>query len=344
MATLHGSQGTNHQPADPVIKRLFSALAVFIGLLIECTPIAVAQQPPMPHQIGVLQAGSWTKDFMSEFRQGFRDAGYVEGRDIQFHWRRVHGDYDQLAHSAADLVQNKVEVIVAADTPSALAAKSTGGSTPVVMVHISDPIGAGLVQSLAHPGGNVTGLTIMTPDISAKRLQLVREMLPKTSRLGILRDPGMPSHARLVAELEAAAPALGFQPTLVAVSRRDQFKQAFARLRRAHVQVLYVVDDAFFASSMATILDMARQSQLPVIYASREYVANGALMFYGVDHADQCRRVASYVDKILKGTKPADLPIEQPTRFVLVVNEKAAKSLGITIPGTILQRADEVIR
>ena len=278
------------------------------------------------------------------FRQGFQDAGYTEGRNILIEWRHAHGNYDQLPRLAAELVQSKVDVIVAGDTLSAQAAKRATTTIPIVMVHISDPVGAGLVTSLAHPGGNVTGLTIMTPDINTKRLQLLKETLPQATRIAVLWNPDTPFHPKLIEELKAAAPALSIKLTFVPVRPHEQFPPAFAVLRHAHAEVLYVLDDAFFASSITTILKLASQARLPVVYASKEYVRNGALMFYGVDHADQCQRAGGYVAKILNGTKPGDLPVEQPTQFVLLINMKTAKALGITIPDSILERADEVIR
>ena len=204
--------------------------------------------------------------------------------------------------------------------------------------------GPPLVASLAHPSGNITGLTIMTPDINAKRLQLLKEIIPQATRVAVFWNPGTSFHPKLLEELKAAAPTLSIQLSFVAVKAEEQLASAFSTVRRARAQVLYVLDDAFFAANVATVLGLASKARIPVIYASKEYVEKGALMFYGVDHADQCHRAAEYVAKILNGARPSDLPIEQPTKFQLVVNLKAAKALGITIPESILLRADEVLR
>jgi putative ABC transport system substrate-binding protein len=292
----------------------------------------------------MLLAGSWTEEMVQAFRQGLLDAGYVEGRDVVIEWRHAHGNYDRLPQLAADLVQSKVDVIVVSDTPSTRAAKRATTTIPIVMVMIADPVGSGLVASLAHPGGNVTGLTIMTPDIAAKRLQLLKETLPRATRVAVLWNPDTPYHPKVIEELKTAAPALSIELSFVGVRTPEQFGPAFSAVSRAHAQVLYVIDDAFFAAHATTLLGLASKARLPLIYASREYANKGALMFYGANLADQCRRSAGYVDKILKGAKPGDLPIEQPTQFELVVNLKTARAFGITIPESILLRADEVIR
>jgi putative ABC transport system substrate-binding protein len=281
---------------------------------------------------------------MQAFRQGLRDTGYVEGRDVVIEWRPANGNYDLLPQLAADLVQSKVDVIVVSDTPSARAVKRATSTTPIVLTLVADPVGSGLVASLAHPGGNVTGLTIMTADLSAKRLQLLKETLPQVTRVAVLWNPEAPYHPKVIEELKAAAPALSIKLSFAGVRTPDQFAPALSTVIRAHVQVLYVVEDAFFSTQANTLVGLASQARLPVIYPSREYASKGALMFYGPNLTDQCRRAAGYVDKILKGAKPSDLPIEQPTQFELVVNLKTAKALGLTIPQSILLRADEVIQ
>jgi putative ABC transport system substrate-binding protein len=296
-----------------------------------------------PRRIAVLFAGSWTDEIVQAFRQGLHDAGYVEGRDVLIDWRPAKGNFDRLSQMASELVQSKPDVIVVSDTPSARAVKGTTSTIPVVLTMVADPVGSGLVTSLAHPGGNITGLTIMAPDLSAKRLELLKEALPFVNRVAVFWNPGVPYHPRVVEELKSAAPALSIGLTFLAVRAPDQFGSAFSAVNRAHAQVLYVIDDAFYAASVDTILGLAAKARLPVIYASREYAKKGALMFYGPSLEDQCRRAGGYVAKILKGTKPSDMPIERPTQFELVVNIKTARALGITIPESILLRADEVI-
>jgi len=330
-----------------MIRHLLALAVVTLVACLEPFGLSIAadaQQQAAPRRIGVLLAGLWTEEMVRAFREGLLSAGYVEGRDVVIEWRSTHGSYDQLPQFAADLVQSKVDAIVASDTPSARAAERATSTIPIVLVLISDPVGSGLVASLAHPGGNVTGLTIMTPDITAKRLQLIKETLPLATRVAVLWNPDTPFHPKVIEELKAAARALSIQLTFAGARTPEQFSPAFSTFRRAHAQVVYVIDDAFFAAHADTLLKSASTARLPLIYASREFANKGALMFYGASLEEQCGRAAGYVDKILKGAKPSDLPIEQPTRFELVVNLKTAKALGITIPESILLRADEVIR
>ena len=318
-----------------------------VTLVVQPLGLAIAadaQQPASPRRIGMLFAGSWTEEMVQAFRQGLLDAGYVEGRDVVIEWRPAKGNYDLLPQLAADLVENKVDVIVVSDTPATRAAKRATSTIPIVTVHVSDPVGSGLVASLAHPGGNVTGLTIMATDISAKRLQLLKETVPRVTRVAVLWNPDTPYHPKVIEELKAAAPALSIQLSFVGARTVEQFGPAFSAMSRAHAQVVYVIDDAFFSAQANTLLKLASKAPLPLIYASKEYANKGALMFYGASLEDLCRRSAGYVDKILKGAKPRDLPVEQPTQFELVVNLKTAKALGLTIPQSILERADEVIR
>jgi len=278
------------------------------------------------------------------FRQGLLDVGYVEGRDVVIEWRSAGGDYDRVPKLAAELVQRKVDVIVVDGTVATRAAKRATSTIPIVMALVADPVGSGLVASLGHPGGNVTGLTIMTTDLSAKRLQLVKEMLPRVSRVALLRNPDTPYHPTVTEELKAAAPALSIELILVSARTPDQFATAFSAASRAHAQALYVIDDAFFSAEADMLLRLAANARLPLIYAPREFVNKGSLMFYGANLEDLCRRAAGYVVNILKGASPSDLPVEQLTQYQLIVNLKTAKALGITIPESILLRADEVIR
>jgi putative ABC transport system substrate-binding protein len=212
------------------------------------------------------------------------------------------------------------------------------------MTTIADPVGSGLVASLAHPGGNVTGLTIMTSELSAKRLQLLKEAIPRLKRVAVLWNPETLYHPKVIQELKAAAPSLSVELSLADAARRAQLGSAFSKIRRAHAQAIYVIEDGVFVAHRATIIGLASEGHLPAIFAQRRVVEEGGLMSYGPSWGDLYRRSAGYVDKILKGDKPGDLPIEQPTKFELVVNLKAAKALGLTIPESILLRADEVIR
>ena len=259
-------------------------------------------------------------------------------------WRTASGDYARLPELAADLVRSKVDVIVVQSTQAAQAAKRATSTIPIVMATVADPVGSGLVASLAHPGGNVTGLSTMVFELSAKRLQLLKEALPGVARVAVLWNPDTPYHTKVVEDLKAAAPSLSIVLSFVAARTPDEFGPAFSAVSRAHAQALYVISDAFFVNRRVMLVKLASKARLPAIYGFGLFVDEGGLMSYGSNYADHLRRSAGYVDKILKGAKPGDMPIEQPTTFELVVNLKTAKALGLTIPQSILLRADEVIK
>ena len=304
-----------------------------------------AQQPEAPRRIGVLLGGVSPEGKEAQaFRQGLLDAGYAEGRDVVIEWRTASGDYARLPELAADLVQRKVDVIVVQSTLAAQAVKRATSTIAIVMATVADPVGSGLVANLAHPGGNVTGLSTMVVDLSAKRLQLLKETLPRVARVAVLGNPATPYHSKAVEDLKAVAPSLSIELNFVAARTPEEFGQAFSAVSRAHAQALYVIDDAFFVSRRAMLIKLASKARLPAIYGFRLYVDEGGLMSYGPNYADLLRRSAGYVDKILKGAKPGDLPIEQPTKFELVVNLKTARALGLTMPQSILLQAGEVIR
>jgi putative ABC transport system substrate-binding protein len=306
---------------------------------------AYAQQPATPRRIGILLVGfSLESKEAQAFRQGLRDAGYAEGRDVVIEWRSASGDYDRVPELVDDLVQRKVDVIVADSTNAALAAKRATSTIPIVMAVVADPVGSGLVTNLAHPGGNVTGVSVMLVQLSAKRLELLKETIPRLTRVAVLWNPGAPRNTNVVEELKAAAPSLSITLNIAGVRTPEQFGPAFSAISRARAQALYVIGDALFFAHRATLLKLASKARLPTIYAARGMVDAGGLMSYGPNFGDLFRRSAGYVDKIFKGAKPGDLPVEQPTKFELVVNLKTAKALGITIPQSILVRADEVIR
>jgi putative ABC transport system substrate-binding protein len=263
---------------------------------------------------------------------------------VVIEWGYANGDYTRLPQLAADLVQSKVDVIVVQSTPAAQVAKRATSTIPIVLAVVADPVGSGLVSSLAHPGGNVTGLSTMGTELSAKRLQLLKEAIPRVVRVAVLSNPDTPYVPKVIEELNAAAPSLSIELKFVAVRTPEEFSPAFSAVSRAHAQALYVIDDVFFFTNRTTLLKLASKRRLPAMCVAREYADEGGLMSYGASYGDLMRRSAGYVDKILRGAKPGDLPIEQPTKFELVVNLKAAKALGITIPESILLRADEVIR
>jgi len=306
---------------------------------------ANGQQRDSPRRIGVLLVG-WSPEQkeVQEFRRGLLDAGYVEGLDVVIEWRLANGDYARAPELVADLVHRKVDVIVVDGTQAARAAVQATSTIPIVMALVSDPVGSGLVANLARPGRNVTGLSMMLAELSAKRLQLLKETIPRVARVAVLWNPDTPFHTKAVEDLKAAAPSLAIELSFVSARTPEEFGPAFSAMSRAHAEALYVLPDAFFVSHRATLLKLASKARLPVISVTRQFADAGALMSYGPNFGDLFRRSAGYVDKILKGAKPADLPIEQPTKFELVVNLKTAKALGITIPQSILLRADEVIR
>jgi putative ABC transport system substrate-binding protein len=279
-----------------------------------------------------------------EFRQGLRDAGYAEGGDVVIEWRSANGDYDRVPELVADLVQRKVDVIVADSTKAALAAKQATSTIPIIMAVVADPVGSGLVASLARPGGNVTGLSLMLAEISAKQLQLLKETIPRLTRVAVLRNLANPWHTKVVEDLKAVAPSLSIELSVVGVRTPEEIGPAFSAISRARAQALYVIGDSLFFAHRATLLKLASKARLPTIYPARENVDAGGLLSYGPNFGDLFRRSAGYVDKILKGAKPGNLPIEQPTKFELVVNLKTAKALGLKIPDSLLVQATEVIK
>ena len=259
-------------------------------------------------------------------------------------WRSANGDYARLPQLAADLVERKVNVIVADITVATQAAKHATSSIPIVMAIVADPVGSGLVANLAQPGGNVTGLSIMLAELSAKRLQLLKEAIPRLTRVAAVWNPSTPWHAKAVENLKAMAPALAIELSFASVRTPEEIDPAVAAANRAHAQALFVVDGPPLFTHRTTFLKLAAKARLPVISGERQYTDEGGLISYGPNYEDQLRRSAEYVDKILKGGKPSDLPIQQPTTFVLVVNLKTSRLLNITIPESILLRADQVIR
>lgn len=306
---------------------------------------AGAQQPAAPPRVGVLLVTSAlnSKEALA-FRQGLRDSGYSEGQNVVVEWRSVDGDYKKLPALAADLVRKKMDVIVVDTTPGTQAVKRATLDIPIIMSVVADPVGSGLVPNLVHPGGNVTGLSMMYADVNAKRLQLLKEAVPRLTRVGVLWNPDNPYHQSVLNDLKAKARSLLLEFHFASARRSEELASAFRDLSLAHAQAVYVVDDAQFFAHSAVLVKLAQKSRLPIISSTRQYTDKGGLMSYGADFGDLWRRSAAYVDKILKGAKPGDLAIEQPTKFELVVNLKNAKDLGLTIPDSILLRADEVIR
>ena len=331
-----------------ITRRTFARdLAALVGSLgLFCLPLmAYPQQPAAPRRIGVLTVVFSPESKASQaFREGLRDAGYAEGRDVVIEWRSAGGDYARVPELVADLVQRKLDVIVVDTTLASQTLKRATSTIPIVMAIVADPIGSGLVASLARPGGNVTGLSMMITELSAKRLQLLKEAIPRVARVAVLWNPDTPFHAKVIEELKAAAPALAIELSFVNARTPEEFGPAFSAVSRAHAQALYVIEDPVFITHRMTLLKLALKARLPAVSGVRQFADAGALMSYGANFGDLYRRSAGYVDKILKGAKPGDLPVEQPTKFELVINLKTARAIGITIPQSILLRADEVIR
>jgi putative ABC transport system substrate-binding protein len=311
-------------------------------------PLAVEAQPAAKvPRIGWLPVNlAAAPHNLEPFRQGLRDLGYVEGRNLVIETRDAEGRLERLPALAAELVALKVDVIVAPGTPQALAAKNATRTIPIVFVGAADPVREGLVTSLARPGGNATGSSNLAPELVGKRLELLKQAVPAVSRVAVLRQPGaVPERAEkdMLKEAEVAARALGLQPQFVEARGPADVDRAFSDMTRARAGALTVLPSAMFVSERRRLVDLAAKNRLPAVYGSREFVDAGGLMSYGPNIADLNRRAATYVDKILKGAKPGDLPIEQPTKFEVAINLKTAKALGLTIPPSLLARADQVI-
>jgi len=313
--------------------------AMFFGLC----EAAQAPQPLKVPRIGYL--GSTSVSARTEaFRQGLRELGYVEGKNIVIEWRRHEGKVDRLPALAAELVRLKVEIIVTAGAPAARAAKEATSTIPIVMTQVGDPVGSGFVASLARPGGNITGLSILAPELSGKRLELLKEIVPNLSRVALLHQATEPGTSQALRETERAAKALGIHLQYLDLRRPEDIETAFRNASKGHSDAVLVLFNSLLFPRRTQVVDLAVKSRLPIIFGRPEYVEDGGLMSYGMSFTDLYRRGATYVDKILKGAKPADLPVEQPTKFELIINLKAAKQIGLTIPPTVLARADKVIR
>jgi ABC-type uncharacterized transport system substrate-binding protein len=301
--------------------------------------VAEAQQAGKVARIGVLAVSAAAfSPRIEAFRKGLREYGYVEGKNIVFEYRYAEGKLDRLLDLATELVALKVDVIVTASPPAVRAAKKATSTIPIVFAAVGDPVATGLVKSLARPGQNITGLSILGPELDGKRLELLKEAVPKTSRVAILFGPESPRK-----ELEIAAQALGIQLISLPVRELGDFEPAFETARKENVHALLTSPSPLLNTVRERIVELAAKNRLPAMYAGPEFVEAGGLMSYAPSYTDLFRRAATYVDKILKGAKPADLPIEQPTKFELVVNLKTAKALGLTIPPSLLARADQVI-
>jgi len=294
-------------------------------------------------QLGWLSPGSRSAGLLEPFLQGLRELGWVEGRSVVIEYRYADGKAERLPALVADLARLKVDVIVAGGVAAALAASKATTAIPIVMSSGGDPVAIGLVASLARPGGNVTGLATISPELSGKRLELLKQVVPSLRRVAVLWNPENPAHGPGLRAAESAARTLGLELQLLAFRLQEDFGAAFRAAKRANAGALIALDDPVTFNERKVLVSQASTTRLPVMYGFRESAEAGGLIAFGANLADLARRSAGYVDKILKGAKPGDLPVEQPTKFELVINLKTAKTLGLTIPPSLLLRADQVI-
>jgi putative ABC transport system substrate-binding protein len=326
-------------------RRTFVGAAA--GALLTLPVAATAQQAEKVSRIGFLSLNTAeiSQHLLTAFRQGLRERGWVEGRNIVIELRFAEGNVDRLPMLVAELIHLKVDIIVTGASVATWAAKDATKTIPIVMGATADALGEGLVTSLAHPGGNITGMTFLVgPEIAGKHLELLKEVVPAASRVAVLTNPTNRSHATLVRELKAAARAFGVQLQVLDAQSPDQLDSAFAAMTRERAAALLVLTDSMFVGQRRRVAGLAAKSKLPAMYYQREFVDAGGLISYGASLSDMFRHAATHVDKILRGAKPGDIPVEQPTKFELVINLKTAKALGFTIPQSLLLRADEVIQ
>jgi putative ABC transport system substrate-binding protein len=331
-------------------RRAFLAGA---GAVLLAAPFAEAQPAAKVARIGFLSpaspsdAGGNPSDLavlFAAFREALRELGYAEGQNIRIESRWAEGNYDRLPGLAADLVRLKVDVIVTYGTPASEAAKRATDTIPIVMAAIIDPVASGLVTSIARPGGNLTGQSMMSPDLVEKQLEILKEVVPKISRVALLHNPANPGNAPQVRHAQDAGRALGVRLQLLGARGPSEIDSAFAAMTNERAGAVIVLVDAVLQNNRTRITNLAARHRLPAVYGLSEYAEAGGLLAYGPNRLDMFRRAAAYVDKILKGAKPGDLPIEQPNKFALVINLKTAKALGLTVPPSLLLRADQIIQ
>jgi len=335
------SHHTNTQRNEVRMRSIGLAVVLITGLALA--PILLDAQPPdRIYRIGVLERTPAMTNAanLDGFRQGLRALSYVEGKNLVIEYRSADGRDDRFPELAAELAQLKVDLILTRGTPAALAAKRATTSIPVVITGVGDPVGQGIIASLAHPGGNITGLSATVTEIYPKRVEILRELLPRTTRIAALFNMGNPAIPRQWKEVETAAKALGLHAHLVDVRRVEDLRPAFDTARQ-HADAIVVGLETLTLANAPLIVELAAKHRLPAMYASTEFV--GGLASYGVNYPDHYRRAATFADKIFKGAKPADLPVEQPTKLELVINLKTARALGLTIPRTVMLQADQVV-
>jgi putative tryptophan/tyrosine transport system substrate-binding protein len=341
---LFGSCSDNRR--SKIQNRKWAGLFAIVVALTVCGGRAQAQQPAKVPRIGFLSTvpRSSIAARTDAFRQGLRELGYVEGKNIIIEWRDAEGKLDRLNERAAELVRLKVDVIVTGGPPSTRAAKEATVTIPIVMAFDNDPVGNGFVVSLARPGGNITGLSTYYPEISGKQLELMKEIVPRLSRVAVLGTSTVPGNEQTLKETELAARAFGVKLQYLEIQGPQDIENVFRAASKWRAGAVLVLSSPVATSQRAQIAEIAAKSRLPAIYPQSDHIDAGGLMFYGPSIVDLYRRAATYVDKILKGAKPADLPVEQPTKFEFIINLKAAKQIGLTIPPNVLARADKVIK
>ena len=317
---------------------------ITLGILLGSLA-AQAQQTGNVYRIGFLgnSTAALEANLVGPFREGLRDLGYVEGRNVLIEYRWAEGKYDRFPALIGELLALKVAVIVTAGTPATLAVKKATTSVPLVMTAVGDPVGTGIVPSLSHPGGNITGLTAISTEMDAKRLELLREVVPSVSYIALLWNAGSPLQVLAEKQVQAAAQVLRMRVLSLGVKTEEEIKSALAVMARERLDALLVLADRLLLHHRVLIMDFATRHRLPGVHAYRELVEAGGLMSFGPSYADMHKRAAYFVDRILKGAKPGDLPVERPLTFELVINLKTARALGLTIPQSLLQRADQVI-
>ena len=326
------------------MKRAAVPSILVVVVLLAVAVIAETQQQAKVSKIGWLSARATSNSGQEVIVRMLRDLGYVEGKNIAFEYRYANNQLDRFPALADELVRLKVDVLLTPGTPGALAFKNATKTIPILFLDVTDPVAAGLVDSLARPGGNITGFSSIEAVLAGKRLELLKEAVPKISRVAVLWNPHDPSSAQQWKESQVAARELGLQLHSMEVGSADQLESAFKKANQVRSSALFVISSALAFSNQNRIAGLAIKYRLPAIYTRRDFVDSGGLISYGSDQAERLRRAAAMVDKILKGTKPADIPVEQPTKFELVINLKAAKQIGVTIPPNVLARADKVIR
>jgi putative ABC transport system substrate-binding protein len=319
-------------------------IAIFVVVIFACLHPAEAQQPKKVSRIGYLTTGSRSSASVKAFQQGLRDLGYIEGQNITIEYRSSEGMAERLPNLVAELVQLKVDILIVSGSLTTQAAKNATQTIPIVMTTVTDPVGTGLIASLAHPGGNVTGLSNLGSDLGGKQMELLKEAFPRVSHVAVLWDSANPGNALWLGEMKVAAEALRITIQPVDVHGPSDIEPALSAITKEHASGLGALRTAVANKYRARIVDFAAKSKLPAMYPDREFVEIGGLMSYGPNFPDLNRHAATYVDKILKGAKPADLPVEQPTKFEFVINLKTAKQIDLTVPPNVIARADKVIK